>query len=213
MKIHIIGRNSSVTDKYLQHLKQAFVRISSFLSMHKLPHVDLEDLLQEVFIFENHKQFSAKLSSVLNVAESEILPNHVGTIINKSLYIMDQQYYSNQHPEQETNTSYQKLITHELTHQYHIFFLNGNEDHMGPVWFYEGFACSLADQFNDSKTSFSLKEIHDAMFSTKRVSYNIYKVIFDICMEEKSVLWLLHNAHKENFTLKMYHMIETKFNN
>ena len=33
---------------------------------------------------------------------------------------------------------YEKLIAHELAHAYHIQLLDGDEESMGPVWFYEG---------------------------------------------------------------------------
>lgn len=36
--------------------------------------------------------------------------------------------------------AYERLIAHEMVHRLHVSILNGDEEAMGPTWFYEGFA-------------------------------------------------------------------------
>ena len=39
-----------------------------------------------------------------------------------------------------------RLLAHEIGHRLHVAVLDGNEDAMGPQWFYEGFAVVAAGQ-------------------------------------------------------------------
>ncbi|MBI5511730.1 MAG: hypothetical protein HY903_23490 [Deltaproteobacteria bacterium] len=46
--------------------------------------------------------------------------------------------------------SWRRLLAHEIFHRVHVNLLDGNEDAMGPPWFYEGLAVLAAGQHLDT---------------------------------------------------------------
>jgi len=47
------------------------------------------------------------------------------------------------YPQGDEESAFEKLLTHEMAHGLHIRILGGDEEAMGAVWFYEGFALYL----------------------------------------------------------------------
>lgn len=50
--------------------------------------------------------------------------------------------------------AWMRLVAHELAHRFHVEILGGDEEAMGPVWFYEGFATLVAGQALDEGLRF-----------------------------------------------------------
>lgn len=60
---------------------------------------------------------------------------------------MKPEEYSRLRPEYATEPdAWTRLVAHEIVHRLHVAILDGNEEAMGPPWFYEGFAVVGAGQ-------------------------------------------------------------------
>jgi len=113
--------------------------------------------------------------------------------------------YSQIYPEGIEDKSFEKLITHEMAHRLHIRILNGNENAMGPLWFFEGFAIYAAGQF----ANYNLRpaEVWEVVKGTKRRSYQKYGATFRYLLQRAPLQELIERAGRNDF-LKWLHQIE-----
>lgn len=102
--------------------------------------------------------------------------------------------YKQIYPEGIEEKSFEKLITHEMAHALHVRILNGNEDAMGPVWFFEGFAIYAAGQFENSQLKLTRDEIWKIVENPKRGSYKKYSVVFRYFLKKASIQELIKTA-------------------
>lgn len=82
-----------------------------------------------------------------------------GVLENRRLMAVAPQMYHDSYPDGREKNAYEKLLAHEIFHRLHVRILNGNEESMGPVWFFEGFAIYAADQFSESHAKMTDSEI------------------------------------------------------
>jgi len=94
---------------------------------------------------------------------------------------------------------YEKVLAHEIFHRLHIRILEGNEEAMGPIWFFEGFAIFAADQFRELAIELGADEIWEIIRSKKRGSYVKYKIVFDHFLGKVSLHELVKRAGDEDF--------------
>ncbi len=102
-------------------------------------------------------------------------------------------------PQGRENDSYIKLIQHELAHRLHVRIVKGNEERMGPVWFYEGFAVYAADQYRKAAPELTDAEIWDIVRATKRGSYIQYRTVFYHFLKQHTLKELLEHAGDADF--------------
>jgi hypothetical protein len=103
-------------------------------------------------------------------------------------------------PQGREKDSYIKLIVHELVHRLHVRILNGQEEKMGPVWFYEGFAVYGADQLKAAAPKLTETQIWDVVNAKERGSYLKYRTVFDYFLTKHSLQELLEHAGDADFT-------------
>jgi hypothetical protein len=108
--------------------------------------------------------------------------------------------YQEIYPEGDGECAFEKLITHEMAHRLHIRILGGDEDAMGPVWFYEGFALFAASQFEQLQLTLTLDDMWRVMGEAERGSYKQYAAVFRHLVGKVSLLELVQNAGREDFT-------------
>ncbi len=81
------------------------------------------------------------------------------------------------YPEGDEDGAFEKLLTHEMAHRLHIRVLGGNEEAMGPVWFYEGFALYAAGQLERAAPTLTPNEIWDVVNAEERGDYRRYVTV------------------------------------
>jgi hypothetical protein len=107
------------------------------------------------------------------------------------------QLYDTIFPEGIETDSFEKLITHELAHCLHVRILDGEEEKMGPIWFFEGFAIFAAGQFiNDTSKPTNLWEIVER---ERRGSYLQYGRVFGYFVDKIPLRELIRQSCKDNF--------------
>lgn len=99
--------------------------------------------------------------------------------------------------------TYHRLMLHELTHTAHAQYaakVLGDEEKMGPSWFFEGFACYSAGQFSEqpalSKADFArqLAEIQ----AGKKVGYQTFaRMVYTLAAKVPVPLLLRHAGDPE----------------
>lgn len=68
-------------------------------------------------------------------------PTLAGAVVGDALAVLTPDAYARVAPHYGAAAgAYVRLIAHELAHRLHVAILAGDEDAMGPRWFYEGFA-------------------------------------------------------------------------
>ena len=131
--------------------------------------------------------------------KSDSVPEtYVGFGQNKKFHIIARSVYKVIFPK-DTDRAYLNLVTHELTHLFHIAYLDGHEEKMGPVWFYEGFACLVADQYPGAPPP-SREQISKITINPTRGDYQIYVAILRLLAKRKSIRALLAEASEAEFS-------------
>ena len=102
------------------------------------------------------------------------------------------------------------MLTHEIAHRLHVRILKGDEEAMGPIWFYEGFAMYVANQFSESDMSLSKEEMIKIMIDSDRGSYVKYNYIFRYFAEKFPLKELILKAKNENFNEELILMLNLK---
>lgn len=128
-------------------------------------------------------------------AGAKVPATYVGFGEKRALFVISWTAYQGVHPS-DSHSEYEKLIVHEIAHLFHAAYLKNNEDKMGPVWFYEGFACVVADQYKDATLP---KDFASVINSPERASYRDYVAIIRKLRKKYSVRELLDKASDKNF--------------
>jgi hypothetical protein len=200
-----IYKNPLVLDKCLEDDRNTFEklfikaqrRLKAFAAVY-----GWEDLLEEcfinrAFIFSNQSGLFDKVVEITGADKDKLPSAFSGIILNKEMLIISPSEYERIYFEGIEENSYEKLITHELAHELHIRILNGQEELMGPIWFFEGFAIFAAEQLLDYKLSEA--EIWKVVKTEERISYKYYASIIKYFLTKTSLNQLVENAGKEGF--------------
>jgi hypothetical protein len=91
-----------------------------------------------------------------------------------------------------------KLLAHEMAHEFHSRLV-GNEDQMGPQWFYEGFAMHVAGQHFDMSAISSLGRALEATHSESRGSYAEYIATFEFFRRRVGLGKMIMQAGRSDF--------------
>ncbi len=201
-KIQIVLPNSLSNKRhvYESYIENAFNNIHSFAKKYKWDSLSKESFIDSMMVFDNKKEFDKSLLTLAEADTSMRLPKtYVGAIEKRTLLVVTPEIYSKVYPEGVERNSYEKLLTHEIAHRLHISILDGDEDAMGPIWFYEGFAVFTANQFSNSDKHFSKEEMAAIMNNPERNSYHDYGIIFRYFVQRVPLQQLIDSAKNENF--------------
>jgi hypothetical protein len=130
-------------------------------------------------IFDTKESFDRTLLTMAGMDPATPLPaTYCAALENRVLLAVAPELYARAYPEGVEEASYEKLLAHEIAHRLHVRILDGNEDAMGPIWFYEGFALFAADQLRHSTVNLSADEVWNVVGDPDRGSYARYAFVF-----------------------------------
>ncbi|MCK4421663.1 hypothetical protein KAW18_06540 [candidate division WOR-3 bacterium] len=161
------------------------------------------DLVKESFadmaeIYSTQDKFIQAVIKITGVDPSTKFPKAFSACLEKRIFMsVSPEVYSQIYPEGIEDRSFEKLITHEMAHRLHVRILNGNEDAMGPIWFFEGFAIYAAGQFENY--NLEPAKIWGIVRSTNRGSYKKYGTVFRYFLKKASIHELVQHAGDEYF--------------
>jgi hypothetical protein len=150
-------------------------------------------------IFDTQDGFIAGLLANTGIAGPVELPREVSAALeNGVLQAVSPQVYHDIYPEGREQRAFEKLLAHEMAHRLHVRILGGDEEAMGPVWFFEGFALAAADQFPDALAA--PDEAWSIIGQTQRGSYRNYAAVMRLFLERASLADMVARAGKPGFT-------------
>jgi hypothetical protein len=193
------------------NIKNAIANIESFATKYGWDSLTKEAFMDSVMIMDHKKKFDRNLLALVGADTTMELPEtYCAALEERTLVVVTPEIYAAAYPEGIEANSYEKLLTHEIAHRLHIRILNGDEEAMGPVWFYEGFALFTADQFSNSNLQLSEAEMKEIMDNPERGSYVNYNVIFRYFVSKIPLKELIAQAKNEDFNEWVFSAINQK---
>lgn len=98
---------------------------------------------RRVAVFADQAGLWARLSTTFGLPRDAPLPTPglAGALERGVLTVVTPEVYARVQPRYgAVPGAYARLLAHEMAHRLHIAVLDGDEERMGPTWFYEGFA-------------------------------------------------------------------------
>jgi hypothetical protein len=183
-----------------QTLLAAQRRLREFARKHGWEaHVEQPFALQ-AHIYEAKAGFDHDLLAISDMDTTIELPEtYCAALENNILMSVSPELYQRLFPEGEEADSFEKLLTHEMAHRLHIRILKGDEEAMGPVWFYEGFALVAASQFEHRTPNLSPEEIWEVVDAQERGSYIRYASVLRTFLGKADLHRLVEMAGKPDF--------------
>jgi len=134
--------------------------------------------MKEARIFDKKSDYDNLIYETSPEIKGTPIPKTFLAALEKKIFFaMKPEYVSDVYPEGVETNYYTKLITHELAHRLHARIV-GDEQKMGPIWFWEGFAVYAADQFVANTPELSKEQIWEIVNAKERGSYRKYKAVF-----------------------------------
>lgn len=190
----------NIKDQIKDTLFRAYQNLIKFNHKHELCINLDEPLIDEMIVYETQAKLIKDLMHHFNLEDDHLFPKtFVATVDQKTLFIVSPKAYGDIFPTslREENT-YEKLITHELSHLMHVRFLNGEEDEMGPEWLFEGFAMYVADQFKD--TCIEDEQLIENIKHNQTADYKTYSAMFRSIANKIPMKRLLNQAKSVEFS-------------
>jgi len=186
--------------QFEQILLETQRRIVRFATKHGWKDLAKERFFDSVKIFDVKSDFDKALAEVTGLPASTVLPETYSAALERGvLMAVSPELYSKNYPLGIEKDSYEKLLAHEIAHRLHIRILRGNEEAMGPIWFFEGFAIYAAEQFRETTSEPTTIEIEETLSNSERSSYRKYGAVFRFFAEKLSVTDMIEHAAKEGF--------------
>jgi len=194
--------------EFQKQIEAAKENIRVFSKKHNWENLTKEEFMDSIMIFDNKNHFDKTFLILSEMDTLTVLPaSYCAALEKRTLTAMSPEYYAKIYPDGVEANSYEKLITHEIAHRLHIKILAGDEEAMGPIWFYEGFAIYVADQFSKSNLKLSKQEMIEIMQNPERGSYLKYNFIFRYFVEKMPLKELILKAKNKNFNEELILLI------
>jgi hypothetical protein len=175
-------------------------RIRDFAVQHGWGDLVGEGFADRAEIFDSKGAFDDAVIRVCELDPStRLLPTACAALERRVLMSVSPQLYAEIYPKGIEDGSFEKLLAHEIAHRLHIRVLEGDEDAMGPIWFFEGFAIHAAGQFEDSAPELRPDDIWGVVESGTRGSYPRYASVFGHLLGAADLRELVSRAGREGF--------------
>jgi hypothetical protein len=185
----------------LQHtLLASQIRLRTFARAHNWQAYTQEPFAHLCRVHADKASFDHDLLSTCGLDPNIELPSTYCAALEQGVLMsVSPQLYRTLYPEGDEEDAFEKLLTHEMAHRLHIRILHGNEDGMGDVWFYEGFALYAASQFDKTAPGLDLAEIWQIVNDHERGSYRSYAAVFQYFVKKVPIQQLVEHAAEDGF--------------
>lgn len=181
------------------YIAKALENVRAFAAKYGWSSLVHESFFDKVMILDVKNDFDRTLLELCKMDPEMVLPeSYCGALEERNLIAVSPEYYAKVYPQGIEPDSYVKLLTHEICHRLHVRILNGDEEAMGPVWFFEGFAIYAADQFTQSKIKLTQEDIYFIIGESRRGNYEQYSHVFKYFVNKIPLKELVANAKRED---------------
>jgi hypothetical protein len=175
-------------------------RLRIFSQRHHWQQHTQEPFAKRFRVYSDKAAFDRDLLEICGLAPTlELPPTYCAALEQGVLMSVSPELYRNLYPEGDEENAFEKLLTHEMAHRLHIRILNGDENAMGAVWFYEGYALYAAGQFEKNAPPLKMTEIWDIVNDPERGSYKKYASVFQYFLRKAPIHQLVEKAAKDEF--------------
>jgi predicted metalloprotease with PDZ domain len=193
----------------VRNLDSARANIRAFAKKNRWEDFAEEEFVDTVRIFDEKSVFNKTLLKLAGADTLMELPDtYCAALERRNLLAMSPEFYAKVYPEGIETQSYVKLLTHEIAHRLHVRILKGDEEAMGPIWFYEGFALFVANQFSESTITLTADEMKRIMMEPERGSYQKYSYVFRFFAARVPLGELVASARESNFNERLIEMLK-----
>lgn len=155
-------------------------------------------------IYASKPEWDNRLREIVPEAPKVIPKTYSAAIENGILLAVSPDVYFANYPDGKSEPyAFKKLITHEFAHRLHVRICKGNEEKMGPLWFFEGFAIYAANQLNYNPPKLTDKEIWDIANAKERGSYLKYNVVFRHFLNGRPLPTFMEESMQTDFMTKL----------
>ena len=181
----LLAAQGRLKDLALKHNWQAYVK----------------DPFAQLFrVYADKVSFDHDLLEICGLQTTIELPQTYCAALEQGVLMsVSPELYRALYPAGDEESAFEKLLTHEMAHRLHIRILGGNEEAMGAVWFYEGFALYAAGQFEKTAPHLTATEIWDVVSAQERGDYRRYATVFQHFLGKASIQQLIDMAGKAEF--------------
>lgn len=175
-------------------------RLRSFAQKHHWQAYTQEPFAKRCQLYSDKASYDHDLLEMCGLDTNLQLPStYCAALEQDVLMSVSPQLYRMLYPQGDEENAFEKLLTHEMAHRLHVRILKGDENAMGAVWFYEGFALHAAGQFEHNAPPLSMAEIWDIVNDPERGSYKKYASVFQYFLRKVSLRQLVEKAAEEGF--------------
>lgn len=177
-------------------LEAAHGRLARFARTHGWEGLIEEPFYDRVEFYDQKPAYDQRLRELTGM-QGEIPPTYVAALEQRVLVAVSPALYRQLVPQGDEPDAFEKLLCHELAHRLHGRILGGDEEAMGPIWFFEGFAVYASDQF--AETSLSKPELWQVVASQERGSYRSYRAVMNYLVSQTDLPRLVQWARSPGF--------------
>jgi len=166
-------------EEFRKDFIEAQTRLRTFACKHGWEKLTGEPFVKQIEIYDTKDGFDSRMRELCSVDAKTAIPRTFSAGIEKDVFFaVSPEIYRANYADGREDDDYIKLITHELAHRLHVRICGGDEEKMGPMWFWEGFAVYAAVQLNENPPVLSDSEIWSIVDARERGSYKKYNVVF-----------------------------------
>jgi hypothetical protein len=186
--------------EYRTYLHAAQTHLRTFAKKYRWEQYLEDPFITEMRVFNQKTAFDRAMIDHFSLELESLPETYCAALEDKILFIVTPELYSKVYPEGREPSFYEKLITHELAHRFHIRLLAGDEEAMGPRWFYEGFATFVADQFAVRNYSLKEDEVRQLLLEETSGTYLQFNALFELVLTKVPLVQLILKAKEQNFS-------------
>ncbi len=180
---------------------KAQCRVGAFARRYGWGHLVQEPFMYRVEIYDNKDELDNRIRLLFFGPLPVKLPiTYSAGLENCVLFCVSPELYQQNYPQGWEPEAIVKLMAHEIIHRLHVRILDGDEDAMGPVWFFEGFAIYGSGQFEGMLPRLSPERINEIIHSTNRGNYLEYATVFRHLLKTAPMKELIEKHTKKAYS-------------
>lgn len=187
--------------RFQKLFNDAEARIKTFAGIYGWQKCTEKPFVDRIEIYDTKDGYDSRLKQLCPEIKGQTIPKtFVAGIEKRVFFSVSPKIYEEVYPAGKDKDAFEKLIAHELGHRLHVRILNGEEEKMGPIWFFEGFATYASQQFPENKPDLSVDEIRALLKEKKRGSYVKYNKLIKYFLKRHDLKELVEQAGRSDFS-------------
>lgn len=181
-------------------VEQAMQNVDAFARAYKLEKYLEKPIISSAEVVRDRARLEHRLREMYGAPPSVVFPPGLsaGNDAKSILVIMPEEEAKKYSAKFIEAGFYVKLLTHELIHLLHIRLVDGKEDEMGPMWFFEGFAVMGSKQLENFEWPAFQKEFVEIL-DPKRGDYRKYGFAVRNLARKQEISELVQRARRADF--------------